>query len=266
MNVPKDALYRATRSFMARNYREDVEWLNHNISKKKSMTANLRDDIPPIPFTGDPWAKVRGDCTLFIGINPRFQDSTIPPNHKEFGPSISSIDRFHSGDELGFEEYVNQRRRYFTSEMKYGKHYTFPGKMFSKHWYDVENPWLNHVQSMDVVPWFSKTDEMDLESLIEAYHSEERFKDYRLILEEVVELIQPKFIQLNGKKPRVIIEEIYGIENFQPLKTIRKGCHAGVISIRGRSIPTVAHNFSGTFSGLNGEKEWDAMYDEWINS
>jgi len=263
MSTPKDGLYHATRRFMARDYRDDVLWLNNNLSKKNKPTADLRDDIPPIPFTGDPWAKVRGNCTLFIGINPRFQDSTIPPNHKEFGPSISSINRFHSGEESGFEEYLSQRRGYFTNGLKYGKHYTFPGKMFQKHWYDVENPWIQHVQSMDAVPWFSKTDEMDLDSLLDAYYSEEMFLAYRSVFEELVELIQPKFIQLNGKKPRIIFEEIYGIDEFQPMKTIAKGCHSGGLSIRGKIIPTVAHNFSGTFSGLNGEKEWGTMYDEW---
>ena len=120
MSTPKDGLYHATRRFMARDYRDDVLWLNNNLSKKNKPTADLRDDIPPIPFTGDPWAKVRGNCTLFIGINPRFQDSTIPPNHKEFGPSISSINRFHSGEESGFEEYLSQRRGYFTYGLKYG--------------------------------------------------------------------------------------------------------------------------------------------------
>ena len=261
MSTPRDALYHATRSFMARNYKEDVEWLNLNISKKNSMTANLRNDIPPIPFTGDPWSKIRGDCTLFIGINPRFQDSTVPPNHKEFGPSISSINRFHSGDESGLEEYVNQRRKYFTSGMKYAPHYTFPEKMFRKHWYDVENPWENHVQSMDVVPWFSKNDEMNEKFLIEAYENKEMFKSYRLIIEEVIELIQPKFIQLNGKKPRLIFERIYE-EKFQPMKTIAKGCHSGTVEVKDRKIPTIAHNFSGMRWGLNGEIEWDTMYDE----
>ncbi|MGB1472677.1 MAG: hypothetical protein ACPG87_06325 [Candidatus Thalassarchaeaceae archaeon] len=266
MSTPRDGLYHATRRFMARDFRDDVLWLNNNLSKKNKPTANLRDDIPPIPFTGDPWAKARGDCTLFIGINPRFQDSTIPPNHREFGSSISSINRFHSGDDSGFEEFLSQRREYFTNGLKYGKHYTFPGKMFQKHWYDVENPWIQHVQSMDAVPWFSKTDEMDLDSLLDAYSSEEMFLAYRSVVEEVVELIQPKFIQLNGKKPRIIFEELYGIDEFQPMETIGKGCHSGGLNIGGNKIPVVAHNFSGTFSGLNGEKEWDTMYEEWTDS
>ena len=138
--------------------------------------------------------------------------------------------------------------------------------MFQKHWYDVENPWIQHVQSMDAVPWFSKTDEMDLDFLLDAYNSEEMFLAYRSVLEEVVQLIQPKFIQLNGKKPRIIFEELYGIDEFQPMKTIGKGCHSGGLNIGGKIIPVVAHNFSGTFSGLNGEKEWDTMYDEWTGS
>ena len=61
MSTPKDGLYHATRRFMARDYRDDVLWMNNNLSKKNKPTADLRDDIPPIPFTGDPWAKVRGN-------------------------------------------------------------------------------------------------------------------------------------------------------------------------------------------------------------
>ena len=107
---------------------------------------------------------------------------------------------------------------------------------------------------------------MDLDFLLDAYNSEEMFLAYRSVLEEVVQLIQPKFIQLNGKKPRIIFEELYGIDEFQPMKTIGKGCHSGGLNIGGKIIPVVAHNFSGTFSGLNGEKEWDTMYDEWTGS
>ena len=88
---------------------------------------------------------------------------------------------------------------------------------------------------------------MDLDSLLNAYSSEEMFLAYRSVVEEVVELIQPKFIQLNGKKPRIIFEELYGIDDFQPMKTIGKGCHSGGLNIAGNTIPVVAHNFSGTF-------------------
>ena len=88
---------------------------------------------------------------------------------------------------------------------------------------------------------------------------------YDPYIEEVIELIQPKFIQLNGKKPRLIFERIYE-EKFQPMKTIAKGCHSGTVEVKDRKIPTIAHNFSGMRWGLNGEIEWDTMYDEWTGS
>ena len=66
VDSPRDALYYATQDFMSRDYSKDVAVLNELIRKNRSITANLRSDIPPIPFTGDPWRKEEGNCMIFI--------------------------------------------------------------------------------------------------------------------------------------------------------------------------------------------------------
>ena len=105
----RDSLFDVTHQFMARNYFTDVVELNQLVKKKRAHSANLRTDIPPIPFTGNPWNKENRNCMLFIGINPRYQSSDNVKSHHEFGPAIESIERFHNGDDSGFSDYLNQR-------------------------------------------------------------------------------------------------------------------------------------------------------------
>ena len=63
-----DALYR----FMKRDYSQDVRELNRALAETE--TADLRSEAPPIPFTGDPWSKVKHECTLLVGINPKWHE------------------------------------------------------------------------------------------------------------------------------------------------------------------------------------------------
>ncbi|MBN16894.1 MAG: hypothetical protein CMB37_01875 [Euryarchaeota archaeon] len=268
----RDSLFDVTHQFMARNYFTDAVELNQLVKKKRAHSANLRTDIPPIPFTGNPWNKENGNCMLFIGINPRYQSSDNVKSHHEFGPAIESIERFHNGDDSGFNDYLNQRKNYFLQEgMKYGKHFTFPEKKLREHMYPVENPWDCHIQSLDCIPWFSvdaKT--FDHEEVCNAYNNSEMFLSYRRIIEEIVKLIRPNMIQLNGGMTRKVFESSYSKNSFSPMKEMnpKKGIHVGWCEIGGHEIPTLSHNFSGYPNAPNGNKDWDEMianWKKWIN-
>lgn len=266
MTKARDRLYHATREFMSRDYPSDVRALNELIRDDRSTSANLRSDIPPIPFTGDPWRKEEGDCMIFIGINPRFQSTEDTRQHPEFGPAITSIEMLRKGDEGAFDSYLGQRKDYFRSGMKYGRHFSFPEKMFRKHWYPVENPWDRHVQSLDCVPWFSTNAKgFDNEKICREYGRSDPFMSYQSVLEAVVELIRPTMIQLNGKTTRMVFEHNFADAPFSPLGSLesRKGVHSGFCEIGGHRIPSLSHNFSGYQSGPNGGKDWGQMISDW---
>ena len=266
VDSPRDALYYATQDFMSRDYSKDVAVLNELIRKNRSITANLRSDIPPIPFTGDPWRKEEGNCMIFIGINPRFQSSEDTRSHPEFGPAIESIERLHRGEGSGFNDYLEQRKNYFLSGIKYGKHFSFPEKKFREHWYAVNNPWDRHVQSLDCIPWFStNAKDFDNERICQEYGKSEAFLSYQRVLEEVVNLIKPKMIQLNGMTTRMVFEHNFSEGPYVPMEVLnsKKGVHIGYSTIGHRRIPTLSHNFSGYQSGPNGNKDWDKMISSW---
>nr|AIF25382.1 hypothetical protein [uncultured marine group II/III euryarchaeote SAT1000_50_G04] len=268
MTGTRDALYRVTRDFMARDYAQDVVDLNELIRKNRADSANLTAEVPPIPFTGDPWKKKKGDCVLFIGINPKFQTKVPPMNHPEFGPAISMINRFHRGDENSFVQYIDSRKNYFSSDEKYGTHFTAPEKGFRDNWYSVENPWDCHVQSMDCLPWFSidaKT--IDIDRVADWYLENSAMIQYHEIIMNVIDLIEPNWIHLNGKMPQTVFESNFAEHHFEKLEGInpQKGIRVGHCEIGNWELPVLSHNFAGWPMAPNGAADWRLMAKLWDN-
>ena len=257
-----DPLRRAVHDFMSRDHTADVAELNQLIRKRNSASANLQPEMPPIPFTGDPWSKVRGNCTLLFSINPKWHAPGSKQYEKEFSQSIELIDRFHAGDHSAFEGYLRLRTDYFSSGMAYGSHFTYLSNRFRENWYDVEDVWGEHVLCMDCLPWFSdNTNDIDNERLRDAFRTLPSLISYRQIIEEVVLLTRPSRIQLNGKPPRIAFEDIFANEPFA--RQSRWGMHIGSVTIANQTIPVLAHNFGKSMNGPNSKDDWAKMAAEW---
>jgi hypothetical protein len=249
---------------MIRDHTADVTELNEVIRKVSSLSANLRPEMPPIPFTGNPWSKEQGNCTLLFSINPKWHNPGSKQYEKEFSKSIQLIDRFHGGDDSAFNDYLRLRTEYFISGMAYGSHFTYLENRFRENWYDVSDVWSRHVLCMDCLPWFSdNTNDIDNERLSEAYSTLNSLLSYRRIIEEVVLLTRPSRIQINGKTTRIAFEKIFG---DGPLTSYPKwGMYTGEVTIAGLTIPVLAHNFGKSMSGPNSKQDWSEMAEAWDN-
>ena len=71
------------------------------------------------------------------------------------------------------------------------------------------------------------------EKLISEYSQNKALLEYRVIIEELIDLIKPKRIQLNGKPPRLVFQEIFGIDS-EPLQLIDDsiGMYVGFLEIK----------------------------------
>ena len=257
-----DALKRAVHDFMARDYRKDVAELNGRLSKKNSISARLRPEMPPIPFTGNPWSKEIGNCTILFSINPKWHEPGTSQYEREFRQSISLIDKFHLGSDSAFDDYLNQRKDYFSSGIAYGGHFTYLENRLRENWFDTPDVWSKHVLCMDCLPWFSdNTDDIDNERLKEGYDKIESLLSYRRIIEEVVLLTQPNRLQINGKPARMAFEAIFADEPFT--KFPKWGMSTGEITIADHTIPVLAHNFGGKVHGPNSIQDWSDMAKVW---
>ena len=261
MVIQNSRLYGAVREFMGRDYSLDVAELNQIIRKSGSPSAMLRPEMPPIPFTGDPWSKNRGDCTLLFSINPKWHPPGSKQYEKEFRQSIDLVDRFRTGERSAFEEFLILRTEYFSSGIAYGGHFTYLANRFRENWYDVEDVWSDHVLCMDCLPWFSdNTNDIDNGRLKDAYGTLSPLIAYRKIIEEVVLLIRPSRIQINGKTARIAFEKIFN-GSFEPHG--RWGMYTGRVTIAGVTVPVLAHNFGAKQSGPNSKIDWSEMAAVW---
>ena len=266
MTATRDALYRATRDFMARDYAQDVADLNELIRKERSLSANLRPEMPPIPFTGDPFKKKKGDCVLLFGINPRWHDIGTDQYEKEFAESRALIDSFHDGNAEAFYKYLDLRRNYFCSGMKYGRHFTFLENRFRENWYSVDVPWEMHVQSMDCIPWFStNTNDIDIEEVIYQFTRHPAFIAYIEVIKAMIDHLEPNWIHLNGKMGRLIFEGVFGKSEFDPMfgMDLKKGVRVGHCEIGDWEIPVLSHNFASRSSSPNTIEDWRMMASIW---
>ena len=264
MVVENSRLYGAVRDFMSRDYSADVAELNQIIRKRRSPSAMLRPEMPPIPFTGNPWSKEPGNCTVLFSINPKWHEPGTDQFEREFRKSISLVDKYRSGVESAFDEYLKLRANYFSSGMAYGKHFTYLENRFRENWYGVPDVWSRHVLCMDCLPWFSdNTNDIDNENLRDAYGAHDALLAYKTIIEEVISMTRPSRIQINGKTTRVAFEEIFGGDPLQ--KFPKWGMHAGEVTIAGAEIPVLAHNFGKSVWGPNSKDDWSEMASVWKN-
>ena len=264
MTTTHNALYHATRNFMARDHQKDVDELNELIRKKKSINAGLIRQMPPIPFTGNPWSKSKGNCVLLVGINPRWHERGTKQYEKELLPSMKHISSFHSGDNSAFDKYLDSRNDYFKSGMKYGRHFTFLENRFRENCYPVENPWERHIQSIDCIPWFSDdTDDIDVEMVALEYLEHPAFCSYIEVIKCIIDLIEPNWIHINGKFTRLVFEKSFS-GYFERMKGMdrKDGVFVGHCIIGDQQLPLLAHNFAGSRNSPNIEG-WKEMMINW---
>ncbi len=264
MKIPRDALYFATRNFMGRNHLQDVDQLNELIRKEKSITAGLKREMPPIPFTGNPWNKKKGDCVLLVGINPRWHDKGTKQYENELLPAMEQISLFHSGVDSAFDKYLESRNEYFLSGMKYGRHFTFLENRFRENCYPVENPWDRHIQSIDGVPWFSdNTDDIDYDMVSKEYLEHPAFCSYVELIKCLIDLIEPNWIHINGKFTRIVFENAFPSYSERMSGIEQKyGIYVGHCIIGNWEMPVLAHNFAGSRNSPN-IKDWKKMIEIW---
>lgn len=273
MSNDSQNLFKSLYRFLKRDYSKDVENLNQSLAK--SDTADLRPEAPPIPFTGNPWSKVKQECTLLVGINPKWHEpgGKTGQYESEISESINLINRFRSGDEDSFSKYLEQRKNYFCGGFEYGGHYTYLANRFIENWYstDKNSLWEKFVMNLDVLPWFSdKTKGISNEKLVFEYMQNEALLEYKIVIEELVDLIKPKRIQLNGVPPRLVFQSLFGLES-QPLKLIDSsiGMYVGYLKIKNEQYPVLAHNFGKTQGGPNSIIQWEDMahkYNQWLSN
>ena len=265
MGIEGSRLYDAVHDFMNRDFSKDVNEINRLIRQNKNISANLRSDIPPIPFSGDPWTKAKGNCVLSIGINPRAHNPGDNQYEKEIRASIELVKSHLNGGQSALRKYIDSRREYFHT-VKYGAHFTFLENRYKEYWYSGEDVWQKRIQSMDIIPYFSNNAvAISNDSYVTQFNEHLALLDYRNIIEEMVDLIEPNWIHLNGVLPCDVFESAYASESY----TMRgldekKGVCFGNCIIGNWEIPVLSHNFINYPSNSPAKiDDWKIIFPNW---
>lgn len=196
-------LLNAVADFLARDWRADVERLNPVLAAD-GISADLVDDIPPIPWTGDPSAKSIGDCALVLGINPKWLGWDNEWAEAEYSPSLELVDRFvKTGDRTALNAYLDMRAQYFRGDQYYGQYFTAYGNRLAESFRtdlkgDPRELWHKWAMKMDVVPWFSVEDRMNPQAVANAITDDPGLLSYHKLVHQLVLDLRPTMLIVNG--------------------------------------------------------------------
>jgi len=262
-----DALRQAVHDFMARDYRNDIDRLNRGLSRKGD--AGLVRKMPPIPFTGDVYSMKPNDCILLLGINPLWPAPNKVAHKAELLPAMKMIDDYRSGEENSFDEYFESRLSYFRTDYANWGHFNKTGHGYSEYFYPSESPssvWNKHAIAIDVIPYFSRdTSSIDNRRIEGCIRHDPALLAHQRILEEIVDIIQPSMIHLNGAPAIQLVQDLYCDEEMSRFGILGQqfNLRFGKATIANHSVNVFAHNQFASWRSNPSKKDWPSMFDEW---
>ena len=255
------------REFMARDHREDVDRLNGLLHS--SGDAGLAREVPPIPFTGDIDSVEKGNCICLIGINPLWSAKQVK-HEQEYRPAERMISRFRAGDEQAYGEYIESRLRYFEYDYANWVHFEksshgYPELAFPNE--DMRSVWKRHAFAMDIVPYFSRNAvNLDRKKVADHAVTDPAQENHQRIMREIISMIQPKIIHLNGSHARRAFERYYCEDELELRKEFaRYKLKFGHTEIGGIQTKVFAHNqFAwGGSTPHPPKKYWPLFIESW---
>lgn len=212
-----EILKRNIGDFMIRDYRRDSAALNKAFNVSDSAFA---EDMPPVPYTGNPFSLNSGHCIAFLGLNPRWLGWNNPWANIEYYEYKRIVDAFRMG-ESNLDALLAHRAVYFNDGIRYyyGRYFTSAGRFIGEHMLEIDrkeqkasdfsrNVFNKYVFKTDLIPWFSnntrgidwhKAANSNIDALIQ----------YRELLLKFIDSLQPRWIQCNGLEARPLIEETF---------------------------------------------------------
>jgi hypothetical protein len=255
------------REFMSRDHHEDVDRLNETLHS--SGDAGLVSEMPPIPFTGNIDVIEKGNCVCLIGINPLWAASERS-HIDEYQPAMELIEKFHVGDELAFQDYINSRLNYFKADYARFGHYDKPTMGYPLLFFPDETTrsvWNNHAFAMDIVPYFSRNaGKLDRRRIIQEANSDPAILSHHAMIEDIIREVKPSVIHLNGSHAIEVFEKLGWTE--EPLERLgelgrKYGLRAGFSTIGDMKIKILAHNQFGFGRSLPTKKHWPDIVTAW---
>jgi virulence-associated protein VapD len=205
------------KEFLRRDYAGDVDRLNTNIGSAGGSPDFIK--MPPLPFTGNPFALSSANCIALVGLNPKWGDreDKFAANRRDLK---TCIDSFIAGDEEAFDRFL----RLLASEFEeggpyYGKYYTRLGNHLAREWFQgkvsnnqegpatVREVFRRYVLKTDRLPWFSKTTN-NIDAKKAGSSKDEALLAYYELLSFLFSAFKPKWIQFNGAQMPKVIEAI----------------------------------------------------------
>ncbi|WP_407174446.1 hypothetical protein [Bradyrhizobium sp. STM 3562] len=258
------------RSFLCRDYYEDVIRLNKAISRSGNG-AGLQPMMPPFAYSGNPFALRRKQCIALFGLNPRWLGPEDKWAEREYWPVKRAVDAFRSGQEAGFHEYRRIRAGYFDddSTIYYGKYFTRLGNLIGKHLfgYHRSTPGNTFARSVfrqsifktDFLPWFSNnTSDISWGKVASSSSQDQALQSYYELISSFLTALEPRWIQCNGKESRqlaeLLFEARFSEESVHGASGKRYIFFVGETT-RPIGIPIISHSF-GRF---NGEDSFSAI-------
>ena len=253
------------RKLMMRNYQTDVRRLNGLLNSRGD--AGLQE-VPPVPFTGDIDAMEPGNCICLIGINPHFPALSRDAHKDEIAPTTKMVERFHNGDSIAFQEFIDSRLGYFKGKMANWVHYGSLGRGYAENFFPNESDrsvWERNAFAADILPyWSTDTNKISLSRFGKHIDKDPSLLLHQRMLSRMIEEVRPAMVHVNGISAGRLVDKLYCKEH--PLKPWRglgeehnlMFGHASFGRIR---VPVMTHNQFGQWGPKS--KHWPEFANAW---
>lgn len=264
---------------MARDHVNDVNRLDAILGNQNSATLSNR--VPPNPYVGNPSNLVPGDCAALIGINPRldldregFQEFEIKI------PTTCQANYARTKDGAAFNTWFDKLHNFYHSEAYYGRYFTKLGNHIGRSWFSSPQPGepahvnarrvlSQHVLKIDAVPYYSVSDEMSPEKVVDAMENDPAMMTHRRLMEALFEECRPRHLQVNGKGTAgKMIKAVFGeIGTFEVIGEGNSSIEAGWGAIGRHRLPILIHGFTNSPYGPQSPEAFRACvtnFQKWI--
>jgi hypothetical protein len=213
------------RDFLLRPYAKDIEELNSILPTNKKGAQALKEERPPIPFSGNPFLLTPGHCIAVLGINPNWNEGDFVRRKNEYDPLKSLIDGLRAGDVTCFDQFIRQRASFFSEDSKiyYGPYFSRLGGYIARAFFP--DNFQKHVSSQrlakevfsklvfksDILPWFSRDASLlNPQALRRA--SAEPLQAWFALLRSFLVFLRPQFIQVNGFQMHPLASRLLNVQ------------------------------------------------------
>ncbi len=259
-----------------RDHKLDTDRLNKklNMSGEGSLVS-----IPPHTYVGRVETNYSDESkVLLLGINPKYSKEEKYQSVNVDLPTncINQYNKTKNAESL--RPLFEFQEGYFLREERNKRHFTKFGNWFGRHWFGktygsggsmgAQRVLDKHVVEMDVLQYFSDRAQIDSELLAQIAKTDPALLSHRMLIESVIERIQPLWIQVNGKSCWKLMESYLfdspGI-SINPTTDTKTELIVGMATIGTRSGPVLMHKFLNQ-SGPQRKDQQDeiaVMWDEW---